>query len=100
MKVTRVEGARVETEEEPRATCVNGTPREEPELTGDDGGGSHESVVIEESQVPSEDVRVRRENVTRVESLIRGSRKSFTLSKERESGRAVQGDDAWRRRAR
>ena len=49
MKVTRVEGARVETEEEPRATCVNGTPREEPELTGDDGGGGYEGVVIEES---------------------------------------------------
>ena len=89
MKVTRVEGARVETEEEPRATCVNGTPREEPELTGDDGGGRHESVVIEEGQVPSEDMRVRREDVTRVESLIRRGRKSFTLSEEREGGCAI-----------
>ena len=68
---------------------MDGTSREEPELTGDDGGGGHESVVIKKSQVPSEDVRVRRENVTRVESLIRRGRKSFTLSEEREGGCAI-----------
>ena len=79
---------------------MDGTSREEPELTGDDGGGGHESVVIKKSQVPSEDVRVRREDVTGVESLIRGSRKSFALSEERKSRRAIQGDDTWGRRER
>jgi hypothetical protein len=71
------------------------TSREEPELAGNDGRGSHESVMVKESQVPSEDMRVRREDVTRAKGVIRGSRKSLAFSKEWESGSAIERDNAW-----
>ena len=93
MLETRVKSARIEPNEKARAAGVDSASREEPQLTSYDGGGGDKCVVIEKSEVPSENRRIRWKYVTGAKGFFRRGRKSLVFRKERRGDRGVERDD-------